>query len=282
MLYCAKAYAKTNLFLDVLCKREDGYHEIDTVMQSVSLYDEVKLKLTDGGVAVFCDRDELSGADNIAAKACEKFLALAGLDVGVEVHIIKNIPVAAGMGGGSADAAAVLLLLNSATGNALSPDELHSIASELGADVPFFLSGGCARAQGIGERLTPVDNVKLYFVFVKEGRKQSTGQMYATLDSTEVLRNGKIDILLSALSCGDVSRLCSNVYNAFEYCWDMDTLLEPFDSFKPSVCFLSGSGPTVAAIFKTKDEAFFCAEALRSRGVNAFFAESVDVGVELV
>ena len=282
MLYRAKAYAKTNLFLDVLGKRPDGYHEIDTVMQSVSIYDEITLRLTHSGITVACDKAELSGEDNIAAKACHRFFSLAGLDMGAEVHIVKNIPVAAGMGGGSADAAAVLILLNRATGDKLSYTELHSIAAELGADVPFFLRGGCCRAQGIGELLTPVKNAKMYYVFVKEGKKQSTGQMYATLDSTEILCDAEIEDLIAALADGDTSRVCTNMYNAFENCWDMDMLLEPFEGFKPVKRFLSGSGPTVAGVFENYDNAVACAKTLKGRGVNAFFAESVNVGVELV
>ena len=282
MVFKAKAYAKTNLFLDITGKRDNGYHDIDTVMQSVSIYDEVSLSLTDYGFTVSCDNAQLSGEGNIALKACEAFARYSGYSGGADIFISKNIPVAAGMGGGSADAAAVLLLLNKASGKNLSICMLTEIAAELGADVPFFLEGGTARAQGIGEKLSPIPSVKLYFVFLKELEKQSTGKMYSVLDTVDYPKNGNMDFLIKGLADRDIDKVSSNIYNAFEFCWNFEEMCSPFFEFAPNKVFLSGSGPTVCAMFASECAARICADTLISRGHPALYAESVRVGVELV
>ncbi len=282
MVIKAKAYAKTNLFLDITGKRDNGYHEIDTVMQSVSLCDEVSLSLTNSGFTVSCDNAQLSGEGNIALKACEAFARYSGYSGGADIFISKNIPVAAGMGGGSADATAVLLLLNKASGKNLSVCRLTEIATELGADVPFFLEGGTARAQGIGEKLSPIPSTKLYFVFLKELEKQSTGKMYSVLDTIDYPKNGNIHTLISGLANRDINKVSSNIFNAFEFCWNFEEMSSPFLEFVPDKVFLSGSGPTVCAMFSSDGAARTCADTLISRGHPALYAESVQVGVEFV
>ncbi len=282
MAFCAKAYAKINLFLNVIGKRPDGYHEIDTLMHSVGVYDDVILELTDSDITVECDNNTLSGEDNIAAKACKVFFEFAGLNCGAKIRIVKRIPIAAGMGGGSADAAAVLLLLNSATGKNYPICDLLPLAKSLGADVPFFLLGGAARAQGIGEVLTSVESAKIYMVLLKEGNKQSTGHMYSVVDSADIKPKGSITELINALRIRNVDGVCANIFNSFCYCWNFEEMCEPFKSFSPKTVFLSGSGPTVGAIFENESDAKKCADSLITQGYNAFFTETVDTGVEIV
>ena len=279
MVFNAKAFAKTNLFLKVLGKRDDGYHEIDTVMQSLSVHDDVSLELTENGITVTCDKSELSGEDNIAGKVCELFFEFAELKCGAKVHIVKRIPVAAGMGGGSADAAAVLLLLNKATGKNYPASALLKLAKQLGADVPFFLEGGCARATGIGEKLSKLDFCKMYFVFTKELEKQSTKRMYEILDSHNAEVDVTVDKMVSELKTGNAERVAHEIYNSFELCWDMNSMAKPFEKYEPSKVFLSGSGPTVGAVFLNKEQAVRCADELKANGYNAFYAESVQQGV---
>ena len=282
MVYSAKAYAKINLYLNVLGKRDDGYHEIDTLMQSVSLYDDVLVELTDKGVSVECDRNDLSSEENIAALAAKKFLDFANLDIGVKIKIVKRIPVAAGMGGGSADAAATLLLLNKATGKNYPLSKLLPLAKSIGADVPFFLVGGAARAQGIGEVLTKVKNARLYMVLLKEGEKQSTGKMYSFIDNTSIKESGNINDLINALGENNLDGVCDNIFNSFSFCWDFSNMTSRFLPYSPNAVFLSGSGPTVGALFETKRKAQECAKALLNQGFNAFYAETVEKGIEFV
>ena len=281
MRYTAKAYAKTNLFLDVVSKRADGYHDIDSVMQSLSIYDLVSLELTDSGISVLCDDAKLAGDDNIAFRACESFLKFAGIDCGVKVYIQKNIPVSAGLGGGSADAAAVLVLLNIATGKSFPVSNLVPIAASLGADVPFFLIGGTVKANGIGEILTRLPDADLNLVLIKQHSKQSTGAMYKLLDSFEERPHGDFEGFIENISC-DPFTISRGIFNSFEACWDMEKLSEPFGSFSPLKTFLSGSGPTVCALFQNPSDADACAKALGDDGIKAFSVSSVPFGIEIV
>ena len=278
----AKAFAKINLFLDITGKRPDGYHELDSIFQSVSLCDEISLDLTDSGISVLCDNDELSGEENIVYKACKLYFEEIGYNGGACVKLKKNIPVAAGLGGGSADAAATLLLLNKSFDNQLSTERLCEIALTLGADVPFCVIGGTARVKGIGERINPVNTPCLHYVLIKEKQKQSTGKMFSIIDNTEYTTNVKIEDMLLGLENSDTKIIADNLFNAFAFCWDFENMTSHFKEFSPVGVFLSGSGPTVCAIFENEDKARLCAEKLKDNGINAFYARSVPTGVELV
>lgn len=282
MTLTARAYAKINLFLDITGKRSDGYHNLSTVMQSVGIYDEITLTAAKEGITVCCDKEELSGEDNIVYKACKAFFGILGRSFGVLINIKKNIPVAAGLGGGSADAAAVLLLLNRLCENPFTVDQLMPLAASLGADVPFFLVGGTAMAEGIGEVLTRKPSCEFHYVIIKEGEKQSTAKMYSLLDKEEYEKSGNINSLLLALASGDIKTIADNIFNAFQNCWDMKRLKAPFKPFGPSAVLLSGSGPAVCALFNDSDAAINCEKVLRSSGINAFYAKSMPYGIEIV
>lgn len=282
MTYRAKAYAKINLFLQVNGKRPDGYHELDTIMQSVDIYDYLELSLTNGdSIDVFCDNYELCGADNIVHRAVEMFFVLLGRRFGVRIYLNKKIPVAAGLGGGSADAAATLLMLNKAVDNKFTTKELLPIAAKLGADVPFCLMGGTQRCRGIGEILSEVSAPKMYYVLLKERTKKSTGQMFSVLDVSEYTAKCDIEEFISSLNSGNIENISSGLFNSFEYCWETGEMFAPFLPFSPCGMFLSGSGPTVCALFPNETAARQCAESLISKGYNAYFAASTLKGVEI-
>lgn len=282
MPFAAKAFAKINLFLDVISKREDGYHELDSVFQSVGLYDEVGIALTDGGIKVVCDKEELSGENNIVYKACKLFFEKTGYTGGVFVSIKKNIPVAAGLAGGSADAAATLCLLNKALSSKFSREKLCELGKALGADVPFCITGGTARVQGIGEKIVSLNTPKLHYVLLKDREKQSTGKMFEIIDSTEKIASNGIDDLLKGINTSDFSLISNNLYNAFAYCWDFEDMIKPFKPFSPKGVFLSGSGPTVCALFENYSQALICEKELKEKGFNAFYACSNTSGIEFV
>lgn len=276
----AKAFAKINLYLDVVGKREDGYHLLDTVMQSVGVWDEIEISENGGEqIRVFCDKIELSGEDNIVHKAALSFFEYAGRKTGIDITIGKKIPIAAGTGGGSADAAAVLLMLNRLSGTDYPLEVLERIGLRLGADVPFCLRGGTARACGIGEDLTPLKTPAVSYVLLKNRDKRSTGEMYARLDRISDPVRGDIHAFLEAVDRENTEQTLKRFFNAFAACWDFDEMAKPFEVFSPDAVFLSGSGPTVCAAFIHESAARNCAEALQKAGENALFAPPVTCGV---
>jgi 4-diphosphocytidyl-2-C-methyl-D-erythritol kinase len=175
--------AKVNLYLRVVGRRPDGYHDLVTVMQPLSLTDVLRVTLEGEGISLTCDRPELPlGEGNLVWQAARWFQDEAGLKQGVRLNLSKRIPVAAGLGGGSSDAAGALLALNELSGQPLSQARLHRLASQLGADVPFFLSREPAVGRGIGTRLSPVTLLPYWYVLINPGVPLSTRWVYENLD----------------------------------------------------------------------------------------------------
>ncbi len=281
MQLSAKAYAKINLYLDVLGKRSDGYHLLEMIMQSVDLYDLITVK--ENGtekINVICENSEINPQENIVYKAAKTFLERINSKKGFDIFVQKNIPIAAGTAGGSADAAATLKLLNIITDAKLSDKELADIGVTLGADVPFCLLGGTAYASGIGEELKTLNTPSMYYVMLKNRTKRSTGEMYRQLDACKYPKLKSINELICGIENENFSKIYDNIFNAFEYCWDFSEMSKPFYDFSPKKVFLSGSGPTVCALFETEKEALECFEKLKHLGVK--FAKSKNVGVEFV
>lgn len=186
MLHHVLSPAKINLFLKVLKKREDGYHDILTVMQPVSLYDEILLEVGDGrGIFIECDNKSVpSDETNLVYRAAKAFFEATGINRHLFIKIKKNIPVAAGLGGGSSNAATVLRALNEITSQNISTDNLIKIGAGIGSDVPFFIAGKSSIARGRGELLEPVDLPKFWYILVNPGVPLSTQWVYQTLDKT--------------------------------------------------------------------------------------------------
>jgi len=174
--------AKVNLYLKVVGRRSDGYHDLITVMQALSLADELTITLDGAAVALECDRPDLPlDEGNLAVRAAKAFQEALGRRFGVRLRLLKRIPVAAGLGGGSSDAAGVLRGLNCLLGTPLSPGQLTAVARQLGADVPFFLLDGPALGRGIGDLLTPITLPPLWYVLLNPGFAVSTAAVYAGL-----------------------------------------------------------------------------------------------------
>lgn len=263
------ANAKINLTLDVTGKREDGYHTLDTVMQSVSLADRIILK-KQKGITVICSDASLSGQDNIAYKAAQLFFCETGITGGIHIYIKKHIPCAAGLGGGSADAAAVLLGLDTLYKTKLSPETLNSMAAKLGADVPFFIKGGTQRAGGTGEILTPVCPLKKgYFVIAKADTKPSTKEMYKRLDSEAHI---SVDTQSAIKACenGDLKELSTALGNSFSKLWENNRLYELLCTTKALGVSLSGSGPSFFAVFDSLKAAKDCKKQLKNHEISGY------------
>jgi 4-diphosphocytidyl-2-C-methyl-D-erythritol kinase len=254
---------KINLFLDVLGKRPDGYHELRTIFLPVSdPIDEVTVgELDQPGLAVACEHPAVpDGEANICWRAAQAFAEATGTEPRWHVSITKRIPVAAGMGGGSADAAATLLALNEFCGNCLPMATLHKLAARSGADVPFFLNPVPALGEGIGDRLRPVPLAcNLSLVLVNPGFPVPVSWSYGNLDRVPRPPATDCDALLAAMASGDFAGIASGVYNALEYAVRdkfplVGMLREAMLAAGCATVAVSGSGPTLFGLVEGDPE----------------------------
>ena len=254
-----KAAAKINLMLDILGQTEDGYHTLFMIMQSVGLYDTVTLTETGkpGTITLSCSNEALpSDETNIGWKAADRFFKATGVkNPGIHIDIEKHIPFAAGLAGGSADAAAVFVGLNELTGAGLSERELCRIAVKVGADVPFCIQGGTMVAMDIGEVLAPLPDIRQdWYVLVKPDQDVSTREAYAAFDSADYVRHLDTTTMLRAAAAEDTDKVYSMVANVFEQFIyvagrvDIKAIMREHGSI--AHC-MSGSGPTIYGAFET-------------------------------
>lgn len=252
----ARSYAKVNLTLDVLGKRPDGYHDVEMIMQTVSLYDLVIIDKTDEGISISTNLKYLPvNEKNIAYKAAVAFFEYTNTTGGCKIMIHKNIPVAAGLAGGSGNAAAVLCALDKLYNTNLPISTLKELGATLGADVPYCIEGGTALATGIGEILTPLPSVpKCTILMVKPPISVSTGAIYEAIDSAEIPNHPNTQAMISAINSGDISAIANNLSNV------MGTVTESMHPIVRGIrrkmilngalgAVMSGSGPTVFGIF---------------------------------
>ncbi len=276
-----KAYAKINLTLDIIGKREDGYHLLDMLMQTVDLADDIYLEINNSGtVSVKSSMSSLGGEDDIVFKAAKMFFREADLSDGADIFVEKHIPLSAGLGGGSSDAAAVLNALNRYYGDILNEQRLAEIALSLGADVPFFIKGGTQRARGIGEQLSEVAPLNdCYIVLAKQATKNSTGQMYALIDSMNNLLHPDVDFVEAKLNANDLKAATSGMINVFSAAYNISDELNAAYCDNNSLCFtLSGSGPTFFGIFSEYPSAESCLNKLKRANIEAYLVKPVSVG----
>ena len=286
-----KAPAKINLFLDILNLREDGYHNVNMVMQSVTLFDTVIIeKMDDFRIDLtFSKYKFLNDVKNIekntAYIAVEKFFEFTKIKkIGLKINIIKNIPVCAGLAGGSADAAAVLIGLNEMFNTKLSKADLALIGKEIGADVPFCIFGGTMLATEKGTKLMPLNYMPFcYFVLCKPKKKVSTKLAYEASDSVyHEPRN--LESIMNAINSKSLKRLSNEVFNSFEEVLKIKEVEKikniMVQNGALSAC-MSGSGPTVYGIFFRKNDAFLCQKKLRSFYSEVFICQTQKFGSKI-
>jgi 4-diphosphocytidyl-2-C-methyl-D-erythritol kinase len=259
------AYAKINLSLDVVRKREDGYHELKMIMQTVSLHDTICLEKTrEAGIHLECsDRSLPADSTNTAWRAAELMFERYGLAGGLRVRIIKRIPVAAGLAGGSTDAAAVLKGINELYDLGLDIGELKRLGLRIGADVPFCIEGGTRLAEGIGEILTPLPDFSgVDVVIVRPDIAISTPQVFSRFDMSQVTEQDRPDTgqLIGALAKRDIkeaSRHMKNVLELVTMRWHDTVSLAKgrMEKAGAEASLMSGSGPSVFGLFADQEKA---------------------------
>lgn len=265
-----KAHAKLNLTLDIIGKRDDGYHDLQMVMQAVELHDTVRVARRDCGIECSIDCAQLpSGEGNIAHKAARCFFDAVGIDGGVSIAIEKRIPFAAGMAGGSTDAAAVLHAMRSLFAPMMDDAALLEIGAKVGSDVPFCILGGTALAEGRGERLTPLAPMpRVPIVLCKPDFPISTPELFSLVRQGKITRRPDTAAMIDALSRADADAVSAHLCNVFEdilpekYA-EVHAIREQLLALGAAGALMTGSGPTVFGIFDDEDTAHHAAEKLQ-------------------
>lgn len=277
-----KANAKINLSLDVLRKRDDGYHEVKMIMQSINLHDDVYIEIIDEGIYVSCNKSWVpSGSGNIAYKAAELLKEKYEIKKGFKIKIIKNIPVSAGLAGGSADSAAVILGINKLFSLNLDRKEMMDLGKTIGADVPFCIRGGTMLSEGIGEILTPVEPFKyVNIVLVKPKIPVSTEWVYKNLNLNYIPERPDIPLILEAIKRKDIECVAKNMKNVLETVTAKKHMVigeikQKLMELGALGSMMSGSGPTVFGIFENKEKAYFAYEKIKNIRWECFMAETL-------
>jgi 4-diphosphocytidyl-2-C-methyl-D-erythritol kinase len=277
-----KARAKLNLTLDVLGARPDGYHDILTVMQSVSFCDDVLIALTEDGVLRLRTGLPYLPVDerNVAVRAAHVFLEAAGLSTGADIELIKRIPVGAGLGGGSADAAAVLRGLNRLTGAGFPSSKLEELASLVGSDVPFCIRGGAALAAGRGEKLTPLPPLSgCPVVICKPAFPLSTPKLFARVGGRSPAIRPDTEGLVRAMEENDTARVARRLFNVFEEllpkgCGEIAVIRSRLLDLGAMGAAMSGTGSAVFGLFRDRKTAKRAWEELSPTYRECFLTET--------
>ncbi len=278
-----QANAKINLSLDVTAKRPDGYHDLATVMQTIDLCDIVTIVPNQTEqIVVTTNSDELIDmADNLAYRAAHFFNARFAFKNGYAIDIVKNIPIGAGLAGGSADAAAVIKGLSRLYNKNIDDETLADIGTTLGADVPFCILGGTALAEGIGERLTAIDNqTSYYLVLVKPQQSISTAEVFKYFAFDKVLIRPNNKALIDALQKDDIALATKSMGNVLESVvvdWLPEIVMIKEQLSKLDACYtqMSGSGSTVFGIFENIEKAQRALHQLEKNWQNVYIARPI-------
>lgn len=269
-----KAYAKINLGLDVVRRLENGYHEVRMIMQTVGIYDVLTFKAAQSGIRITTDSAELPvGEDNLIYRAARLLMEEGNVSMGVDIHLEKHIPIAAGMAGGSSDAAATLLGLNELFSLGMPEERLRQLGVRIGADVPYCIMGGTALAEGIGELLTPLPPApQCVLLIAKPDIQVSTKYVYEHLDAGNTWQHPDIDGMRCAIESGDLSGVSARLGNVLETVTIeahpvIDRIKREMISGSARGSLMSGSGPTVFGIYDSREQARAVRDNLERQGL---------------
>ena len=285
-----KSRAKINLSIDVLGKRQDGYHLVEMIMQTIDLYDLIEINEKDNDqITIKSTSDEIPlDCNNLVYKAANLIKKTLNINKGVEIHIKKNIPVAAGMAGGSSNAAAVLVGLNKLWNINLSNQQLEKIGLKLGADVPFCINGGAVLASGIGEELTPIKGLTkdVCILVCKPDLFVSTKEVYECIDSKDIDKRPNNKFLIECLKNEDTRQLAENMFNVLEgVTMDKHPVIQQIKDIMTNNralgAMMSGSGPTVFGLYENREDAVKCKAILEKQFKQTFVVACEEKGVEV-
>ena len=277
-----KAYAKINIALDVVGKREDGYHLLKMIMQTVDLYDVIEITKIDSDIKLICNKPYVPIDErNLAYKAAKLFKETYNIEDGVSINLIKNIPVSAGMAGGSTDAAGVLKVMNRIFYIYASDEELRALGLKLGADVPYCINGGTALCEGIGEKITQLKpfNDKIV-VIVKPPFGVSTKEVYKDFDLSKVIFHPRTEDIIRAMENDDIHFVSNNMKNLLENVTLRKhrvilNIKESMRSYDALGTMMSGSGPTVFAFFDDMLKAQICYDEMKKKYKDVFLSRTI-------
>ncbi len=284
-----KAYAKINLMLDIVATRTDGYHDLFMIMQSIGLYDTITISAAKTqNITITCNINDIPLDErNIAYKAATAFFKTVKIkNKGINIDIVKRIPHAAGLAGGSADGAGVLVALNNLFSAGLTDDELCDIGVSIGADIPFCVRGGTLLAQGIGDVLNKVKPLRrCHILIAKPDCSVNTAFAYKKFDECGKIHTPDKLGMLCAMQSRDLIDIASRMENVFEQFIDVPNKVDiksiMRDNGAIGVC-MSGSGPTVFGIFDDKEKAQIAAEKLKPYAKNIAVTVPVSKGCKIV
>ena len=277
-----KAYAKINIALDVVGKRDDGYHLLRMIMQTIDLYDSIEIEKINSGIKLKCNKHYVPTDErNLAYKAAKLFKETYSINDGVEIELIKNIPVSAGLAGGSTDAAGVLKLMNKIFNVNANDDELKVLGLKLGADVPYCISGGTALCEGIGEQITQLKPFKdKILVLIKPPFGVSTKEVYRNFDLSKVIFHPRIKLLIESMENDDIYFVANNMKNLLENVTlrkhRVITSIKEDVKLNGSIgTMMSGSGPTVFAFFDDMLTAQMCYDNMKKKYKDVFITRTI-------
>lgn len=277
-----KAYAKINLSIDVLSERDDGYHEVRMIMQSISLHDNLRFNKLDGEIRIYCSNPDVPcDRRNIVYRVLEILQQKYHITYGMEVFIEKEIPVAAGLAGGSTDAASAIIAANNIWGLNMSYADMINIGKEAGADIPFCIKGGTALAEGIGEKITVLNSLKgVSIVIAKPPISVSTKEVYNGLKMDEIAVRPDTDRLIKAVNDCNIRYIAENMINVLEgvtvkkypVIQEIKSIMLQFGALGS---LMSGSGPTVFGIFEDRGSSAKCYNRLKDYIKDVYMVETI-------
>jgi len=277
-----RGYAKINIALDVIRKREDGYNDLRMIMQTIDLYDDIEVTPIEKGIKIACNKPFVPlDETNIAWKAAKLFQEKYNIETGVNINIKKNIPVAAGMAGGSTDAAAVLKAMRSLFKPELTDEELMNLGVKLGADVPYCIVGGTALCEGIGEKITKLKPFRnKILVVVKPNFGVSTKEVYQSLDLSKIDEHVKVKELQEAMAKSDLTYVCNNMKNLLESVTVskhkiITSIKKDMVRMGSKGAMMSGSGPTVFGFFTDMLKAQKAFEELKTKYKETYITRTI-------
>ncbi|GAA0078846.1 4-(cytidine 5'-diphospho)-2-C-methyl-D-erythritol kinase [Clostridium sp. CTA-5] len=277
-----KAYAKINIALDVIGKREDGYHLLKMIMQNIDLYDIVQIEKIASGITLKCNKSYVPTDErNLAYKAAKLFKDVYNIESGVHINLEKNIPVSAGLAGGSTDAAAVLKIMNKLFNINASENELMELGLKLGADVPYCITGGTALCEGIGEKVTKIKPFKdKILILVKPPFGVSTKEVYKAFDLSKVIFHPKTEELILNMGNNNLNFVANNMKNLLENVTlgrhrVISTIKDEIKECGAIGSMMSGSGPTVFGFFDDMLKAQRCYDKMKEKYLDVFITRTI-------